>query len=334
MSISFMLLKMVQNKYLTNLGLVMFLTTGIFITIISRNIFIMWVGLEINMFGVIPLLKISFRDKRPGYKVSFYYFFVQVIGSILFLWGVIISWERLRIIGLLCKLGLVPFFWWVPPLYSRLRWFNIGILRVIQKIPGLFLILFLFDLSLKKVLVIGLRRFIIGIFGVLFSFKKLKNFLAWSSLSKLGVMLILRIIKRRAAILFFCLYSVSTLGFCWIVSICKTSSFFRSFLKKEEVLHIAGLLLLIMSGLPPLVGFFIKVVFFSCFFAVFSYWELVIFMVILISCQMIGYVKAFIKLKSYFKKIREINLKNKGNKNGRVVVSIITFFSFSLFLLI
>jgi hypothetical protein len=71
------------------LGLLVLLIFGIRLSIFRKNIFVIWVGLELKMFGVIPLLKFRVEKKvtfisAGQIKVTFFYFFVQVIGRLFF----------------------------------------------------------------------------------------------------------------------------------------------------------------------------------------------------------------------------------------------------------
>ena len=75
------------------------------------------------MFGIIPFLilnNISDKEKKE-LRTAIYYFIIQVLGRMLFSWGRIIGNSRLLgFIGLLIKLGIPPFFWWVPSILGRL----------------------------------------------------------------------------------------------------------------------------------------------------------------------------------------------------------------------
>lgn len=312
-------------------GLLFCLFFGVAISLVSNKVFLVWVGLEVNMFGIIPFLnsnntKNTLLLTRSEIKASFFYFLVQVIGRLLFAWGRILrEWYIIRVIGLIIKIGTVPFIWWVPSIICRLDWISIGIIRTIQKIPSIVLLRIIFDIDFKLCLYVRLVGFALARVGIKFSQKKLKLLISWSSISKMRILLVLLVVKNMLGLLYYIFYRILTLIFCGVLKYSDNGSEGESFIKgtKNNVKILSRFILLIFSGLPPMIRFLIKVFFFRgilahdrawrvmdlrfkgkeiAYFFLVSYmlenWRLVMVLVILIIIQSIGYIKAFIKIYS------------------------------------
>lgn len=282
------------------------------------------------MFGIIPFLKSTNKNEnvvlisKKEINVSFYYFFVQVIGSLFFAWGSILgNWYTLSGIGLIIKIGVTPFFWWVPPLISRLDWFSIGLLSSIQKIPGLLLLRLMFDFQLETCLFLSMVGFLAASIGIKFSYKDIKKVIAWSSVANMSILLLLMSLNMNFGVLYYIFYRALVLFFCMLMGFCNSSNISSSFLKGKKNLHssILFILLLVFSGLPPFISFLLKIYFLSgfykfdsCFllmdiflkgkdvgffYLLGSYldrWNIVLIFLLLIVVQAVGYIKTCINI--------------------------------------
>lgn len=244
---------------------------GTFLCLRGNNLFIIWLGFELNMFSIVPLLV---KDERKIFVVSkteigvgFYYFIVQVFGRILFAWGSILGKARiLGTLGLLMKFGFLPFFWWVPAVFSRLNWFWIFVLSVLQKIPSLFVLRYSFDLNSGIVYFICLLTLITRVFGMYKKYYNLKKLIGWSSVRNGVIMILIYNYSFFYLLVFYCLY-VIVLGFCcWCFSKIETKKIkrFYSMTKVERSYFLKGVFgLFYFSGLPPFLSFWAKIYFFS-----------------------------------------------------------------------
>lgn len=314
-------------KWIRKLFLLVIINLGIIISISRSKLFIAWFGLELNMFGIIPflILNSNLEESKNELNVAIYYFIIQVIGSMLFSWGRIIgNNSMLGLVGLLIKMGVSPFFWWVPSILSRIDWISLLILSTIQKIPSIVLIRIRFDLSFYSSLYICLSGLIIRIIGINFSSKNFKVLFAWSSVGKMRLLLLLTTLFFNLGFLFFLLYMGGLVGIvCYILN---TKENFISKRKKNnnrvKNFIIISLFVLIFSGLPPLLGFITKVLFFRGIrlserdlmikqiklleknkymveyplFKVLGSWNLNIVVRIILIFQVVAYVKIFIKV--------------------------------------
>ena len=86
----------------------------------SNNWFIMWIGLELSMFGFIPLLSSNSLSSEGIFK----YFFIQAGASRMFLISFLLDFSFKHFIiffSMIIKLGLFPFYQWLPFVISSLR---------------------------------------------------------------------------------------------------------------------------------------------------------------------------------------------------------------------
>lgn len=354
-----------KKKWLRSLILLLLLTVGLVLSIVRNKIFIIWLGLELKMFGVIPLLNFNVETKgntiflnNKEINVSFFYFLVQVIGRLFFAWGAILrDWYIIRRVGLIIKIGVPPFFFWVPPLISRLDWFSIGLLRRIQKIPGLILLRLIFDLDLGLCLLLSMLGLLISRIGIKVSYNNIKKLIGWSSVRKMSLLLALLVVKKNIGVFYYLFYRGIILIFCTILYMRELKKFKVSFLrgKKKRLVPFLSLLLLIFSGLPPFIKFLIKLYFLSGFYVLDKWakiytsydkyglmwvlyligcflesWRIVYLFILLIILQAIGYIKAFIIINSG-EGTRLNNLVSKINKKRkRVLIIFCTIYIFSL----
>nr|AKS03963.1 NADH dehydrogenase subunit 2 [Spadella cephaloptera] len=112
---------------------------GLVCAVSSNNWLLIWLGLEINMMSFLPLIGNNNSSKK---KVSLY-FVVQSIGSLLILATGIMQINitaRIMILALSLKMGIIPVHFWIPPLISTMKSYQMSLLLTIQKISPLVLL--------------------------------------------------------------------------------------------------------------------------------------------------------------------------------------------------
>ena len=143
--------------------------------------------LELNFICFVRILRQEFRLKnRNG---NLYYFLIQRFGRALILLRLLrfIIWEKnffklIFLISLILKLGRAPFQFWYLKLIQKIRWKNIWLLSIWQKLIPLILLKFIIR---KFVLIFGIFRVIISSLNSIKQ-KKIKKILGLSSLFSLG----------------------------------------------------------------------------------------------------------------------------------------------------
>nr|ALS46293.1 NADH dehydrogenase subunit 2 [Glycinde armigera] len=251
----------------------LFLSTlilGSIMSISSNHWIFMWMGLEINLLSFIPLVFSSSSNQESEASVK--YFLVQATGSSLLLLGslsyyfntnLLISSSTFFIIlsvGLMMKMGVAPFHFWLPQVMSSISWFSCMCLATWQKVAPLLIINKLYMMEQNKMIMsISLLSVIMGGIGGL-NQTQLRPLLAYSSISHLGWMLMGAFLSTPMMIMYFLIYSITTLSIMWILMKMQKSNNSVASLNSNSLPLLTLLMILFLSlgGLPPLLGFLPK----------------------------------------------------------------------------
>lgn len=241
------------------------LIIGTSIAVSANSWFTRWVGLEINLISIIPLMLVELNAKIT--EASIKYFLSQAIASILLIFGVNLNFitqetlnlenlELLLIRALLIKAGLAPFHFWFPQVRIFLSWFQCILIFTWQKIAPLILIT---AINIKYALTASIISALVGSLGGL-NQKNIKLILTYSSISHRAWIIISCILRFKAWLIYFLIYcflSLSIILFFYSNQINFINNIFSrddSFFNKT----ILTLNLLSLGGLPPLLGFSAK----------------------------------------------------------------------------
>lgn len=226
--------------------------------IISRDWFLVWFGLEIN---IISFIIIIYRCNRIyNIESCLKYFFIQRIRSAILLG--LFYLERIynyyiTFIILRLKIGAGPFFFWFPSVCIGINWYSCYILIIFQRVIPLILIMLFVNLLVWGVVIISL---IIGAVGR-FNQSDLKRFIAYSSIHHLGWILISRLLYDNIWILYLFIYSFVLLNVLFIFNYYDLININMISKCKNKFSLILGILR--MGGIPPILGFFLKWMVFS-----------------------------------------------------------------------
>nr|YP_007317453.1 NADH dehydrogenase subunit 2 [Halicryptus spinulosus]CBK55566.1 NADH dehydrogenase subunit 2 [Halicryptus spinulosus] len=239
--------------------------------------FTMWLGLEINMLSFVVLLISgeSMRESEAGIK----YFLVQVLGSILFLFGSLLMsfWGQASsylfgmfyffiVVAVALKLGMGPVHFWFPGVMDGIRWMNCGLLMTWQKL-GPFCILAGLNLGFMSILMFFFSALsgLIGGFGGL-NQVSLRKLLAFSSIGHLGWLTGSLLVSDLIWRVYFLMYSFLSFFFSYIINSLWLIWFGPGFNYGWKN-NFKGLVVMFMffslGGLPPFGGFFMKWMVFS-----------------------------------------------------------------------
>jgi len=252
--------------FLINLNLtkIIFFTLLIFRTLISisaSNWLSIWIGLELNLFSIIPIL--NFKSSIYSIEATIKYFLIQAFASILLLIFLInknllfINNDNiLIIISLLIKLRLIPFHLWLPSIIEGLNWISCLLIITWQKITPLIIISYL-NVN-KNIIFLIVLISINSIFGL--NQNSIRKILAISSINNTTWILFAILINENLWINYFLIYSI--LNFL-IIKILNNYNI--NYINQIKLFNInfyfkLNLLILIFSiiGLPPILGFLIK----------------------------------------------------------------------------
>jgi len=252
--------------FLINLNLtkIIFINLLIFrtlITISSRNWLRIWIGLELNLFSIIPIF--NFKKSIYSIESTIKYFLIQAFASILLLTFLInkslffiINNNFLIIIPLLIKLRLMPFHLWLPSIIEGLNWTSCLLLITWQKIRPIIIISYLN--TNKNMIFLIILIFINSIFGI--NQNSIRKILAISSINNSSWILFAILINEALWVNYFIIYSILN-----IIIIKILNKFNINYINQIKFFNInffikINLFILILSimGLPPILGFIIK----------------------------------------------------------------------------
>lgn len=230
---------------------------GLRLIISSSNWLIIWIGFELSLIGFLPM----FLTNSLVIERIVKYLIIQAGGSAVILVAFIVECKfnsrKLLLISILIKVGIFPFFQWVPAVMTSMTWMGCIILSTIQKLGPLF-ILTKVNRSLIRLLIIVrmigiLIRGLIGINQVI-----IRPLLAYSSISHTRWMVIAIPFKFNIFITYILIYFLIT-----IILIIRLKTQNKNILirknKSNSESFITNLILLTTAGIPPFSIFFLKI---------------------------------------------------------------------------
>uniref|UniRef100_UPI00315D7440 NADH dehydrogenase subunit 2 n=1 Tax=Nephelomys childi TaxID=2964401 RepID=UPI00315D7440 len=254
----------------------MFIYTTVFlgplITMLSSNLFLMWVGLEMNLLAIIPLM-ISKHHPRSTEAAS-KYFITQATASMLLLLAISINFEQYNVwhlqsqtnyyiptlmtISLAIKLGLAPFHSWLPEVTQGIQPHTGLILLTWQKLAPYQSCTKIYQhLNHQLMLTMAIISIFIGAWNGL-NQTQLRKIMAYSSISHMGWMISICTYNPNLTLLNLTIYILLTTPlFMMMSSYTATSINSLSMLlnKTPILLPTMSMILLSTGGLPPLTGF-------------------------------------------------------------------------------
>lgn len=248
---------------------------GTIIVLFSSHWLIIWIGFEINILAIIPILMKKFNPR--AIEASTKYFLTQATASMLLILGIIINllhsghWtvsiipnpiaSTVITIALAIKLGLSPFHFWVPevtqgvPLSSGiilLTWQKIAPLSVLYQISP--------SINPNLLVAIAATSVLVGGWGGL-NQTQLRKILAYSSIAHMGWIAAIIVYNPTLIILNLAIYIIITLGtfILFMHSLSTTTlSLSHTWNKLPLIASLILALILSLGGLPPLSGFIPK----------------------------------------------------------------------------
>nr|QDH82210.1 NADH dehydrogenase subunit 2 [Parapolybia varia] len=272
--------------------------------------------MEINVLFMVLFMSLQSNSTMN----SFNYFIIQSISSLILLMLMIIKnfmldnnnlINSLIILTFSMKLGMFPFFIWMPIIYSNINWILIFFMSTTQKIiPMLILnLIFNFNNQVNIIQLIYMMVIISSLIASLLSIKELnlKKIFAFSSINHSSWMLFIISIDQSMFFLYFLIYSFSMIFVCLIFNkfnINKINQLFKLNLFNHKFINILlSLNILILSALPPFLTFLIKmntmkIILFNnhfitiLMFIILSIFTVIFYMMILIKMNFILLIKS------------------------------------------
>nr|YP_009185918.1 NADH dehydrogenase subunit 2 [Phacomorphus fratyi]ALO70820.1 NADH deshydrogenase subunit 2 [Phacomorphus fratyi] len=238
------------------------LITSVIITISSFSWMGMWIGLEMNLLSIIPMMnnKMNLFSSETSVK----YLIVQALASSILLMSIILfsmNWHNLSSTlmfnsSLLMKMGAAPFHYWFPEILEGLSWMNSLIMMTIQKIAPM--IIFIMNSVLFTSIIILMSMLISGVLGI--NQTSMRKLLAYSSINHISWMLASLMYMKSLWLIYFSIYSIISLNM--VIFLNKFKIFYlkhlTSFSKNSMMKFFLMMNLFSLGGLPPFLGFFPK----------------------------------------------------------------------------
>nr|YP_008802632.1 NADH dehydrogenase subunit 2 [Anodonta anatina]AGS17957.1 NADH dehydrogenase subunit 2 [Anodonta anatina]AGS17971.1 NADH dehydrogenase subunit 2 [Anodonta anatina]AGS17985.1 NADH dehydrogenase subunit 2 [Anodonta anatina]AGS17999.1 NADH dehydrogenase subunit 2 [Anodonta anatina] len=240
---------------------VFLLVSSTYLVASSSNWLTTWMGLEINMLGYIPL--VFMKENTSESEAAVKYLIPQSLGSTIFISSAIISsyFNNLQIlmpIAMCLKLGVAPFHFWFPPVMASLQLMPAFILLTWQKIAPI-LAVSSFNMQLTKMIMpIAMISALWGGIGGI-NQTDIRSLLTYSSIGHTGWMLVSINSNYSILIAYLFTYILINTSIYSLLSKEDSKSYKQLFSVKEPMkIFILSISILSLGGLPPLVGFVMK----------------------------------------------------------------------------
>nr|NP_976139.1 NADH dehydrogenase subunit 2 [Tricholepidion gertschi]AAO40219.1 NADH dehydrogenase subunit 2 [Tricholepidion gertschi] len=256
----------------TNMLFMIILISGTIISISSNSWFNAWIGLEINLLSMIPIL--SSTKNKYNTESALKYFLTQAIGSIILMTGCLLmalsseinmtmhfSSPQLMMINsaLLLKMGAAPFHFWFPVVMDGVSWLKAILLMTWQKLAPL--MLFSHNITFNKfIMSIIVCSVTIGALGGL-NQTSLRKIMTYSSINHTGWIIAAMMINEMYWMIYFTIYSLITTAIALMFNSSNTFHISQLFLHKMNdplTKTTTFVSLLSLGGLPPFLGFLPK----------------------------------------------------------------------------
>nr|AHA53167.1 NADH dehydrogenase subunit 2 [Canis lupus] len=249
--------------------------TGTMIVMLSSHWLLIWIGFEMNMLAIIPILMKKYNPRAM--EASTKYFLTQATASMLLMMGVTINllysgqWVVSKIsnpiasimmtTALTMKLGLSPFHFWVPEVTQGITLMSGMILLTWQKIAPMSILYQISpSINTNLLMLMALASVLVGGWGGL-NQTQLRKIMAYSSIAHMGWMAAIITYNPTMMILNLTLYilmTLSTFMLFMLNSSTTTLSLSHMWNKFPLITSMILILMLSLGGLPPLSGFIPK----------------------------------------------------------------------------
>nr|YP_010350057.1 NADH dehydrogenase subunit 2 [Canis simensis]QZP40725.1 NADH dehydrogenase subunit 2 [Canis simensis]UOK09249.1 NADH dehydrogenase subunit 2 [Canis simensis] len=249
--------------------------TGTMVVMLSSHWLLIWIGFEMNMLAIIPILMKKYNPRAM--EASTKYFLTQATASMLLMMGVTINllysgqWVVSKIsnpiasimvtTALTMKLGLSPFHFWVPEVTQGITLMSGMILLTWQKIAPMSILYQISpSINTNLLMLMALASILVGGWGGL-NQTQLRKIMAYSSIAHMGWMAAIITYNPTMMILNLTLYilmTLSTFMLFMLNSSTTTLSLSHTWNKFPLITSMILILMLSLGGLPPLSGFIPK----------------------------------------------------------------------------
>ena len=353
----FVITELTQEKTFDVTSLLILVFIGSVILILSDNLIILYLGLELQTFSIFILIAKN-RNSIKGSEAGLKYFMLGAISSgffllslvILFLYGLDLNLKHILLlkedpivyssiilitVSFCFKLSLFPFHFWIPDIYEGSSWDTVSLVATLPKISMICVLIQILSNS-NIILIFSLLSIGIGTLGAL-NQTKIKRLLAYSGISHMGFIILGTTCVSNQG---------STIGSLYLIIYVLTMlSMFILIIngnyKSDYIIELGGiklinnitaitfiLLILSIAGIPPLSGFISK--WYLIWVVMDSQFNISSFVIIIFSAIGIGYYLRIVKIIYFQKKSSYFLWKNilEIKKTKTEIPSLILGFTF------
>nr|QLD22633.1 NADH dehydrogenase subunit 2 [Hadrosciurus ignitus] len=257
---------------LTSTAIYLTLISGTMITLFSSHWLLIWIGLEMSLLAIIPIL--MSKPNPRSIEAASKYFLIQATASMIFMMAAIINfystgeWSISNTINymssfmltmaLSMKMGLAPFHLWVPEVTQGIPPMSGLILLTWQKIAPISIMFQIApSINYTLIMIMALMSILFGGWGGL-NQTQLRKIMAYSSIAHMGWMMAIISFDPTLSILNMLIYIMLTTNMFMLFYYNKkmsTLSLSNSWNKSPLLVSIILVVLMSLGGLPPLTGF-------------------------------------------------------------------------------
>nr|UUC08023.1 NADH dehydrogenase subunit 2 [Exechonella vieirai] len=239
---------------------------GLLLLSSTSNWLMIWISLEMILMSFIPMFMTSSLTIEGMMK----YFLIQASSSVLLLLSILMAMKKmssiLLMLSIIMKLGLFPFFQWMPAVMMTLSWPGCVLLSTMQKISPIMLLSLMNLNKNTQMLTISTATLSILLSGMLgINQTKLRTLMAYSSISHMGWITAISMTSTKITLMYMATYfTLTTLLFF---------SFHKNNMNKTPPNKQSNLIMstetattmVALAGLPPLPLFWMKALIFLSF---------------------------------------------------------------------
>nr|YP_009687828.1 NADH dehydrogenase subunit 2 [Miniopterus fuliginosus]QDX17073.1 NADH dehydrogenase subunit 2 [Miniopterus fuliginosus] len=248
---------------------------GTVMVMISSHWLMTWIGFEMNMLTIIPILMKHHNPRST--EAATKYFLTQATASMLLMLAIIINllhsgqWTVMNLhnplssiiitLAMAMKLGLAPFHFWVPEVTQGIPLSSGLILLTWQKLAPLSILYMITPcINHHMILTMSLTSILIGGWGGL-NQTQLRKIMAYSSIAHMGWMTAVLTYNPTMMLLNLLIYILMTLTtfMLFIMNSSTTTLMLSHTWNKMPLITLSTLVIMLsLGGLPPLTGFLPK----------------------------------------------------------------------------
>nr|YP_009911618.1 NADH dehydrogenase subunit 2 [Hesperosciurus griseus]QLD22685.1 NADH dehydrogenase subunit 2 [Hesperosciurus griseus] len=257
---------------ITSTTIYLTLISGTMITLLSSHWLLIWIGLEMSLLAIIPVL--MSKPNPRSIEAASKYFLVQATASMILMMAAIINFyftgqwsvsntmnylsSFMMTMALSMKMGLAPFHLWVPEVTQGIPLMSGLILLTWQKIAPISIMFQIApSINYTLIMIMALMSIMLGGWGGL-NQTQLRKILAYSSIAHMGWMMAIISFDPTLSTLNLLIYIMLTINMFMLLYYNKntsTLSLSHSWNKSPMLTSIILVILMSLGGLPPLTGF-------------------------------------------------------------------------------